>query len=140
MARHASINSQLTGKRTITSSYRTFALGSPSSDHLTGRAIDLVGANLGQYKKLTEESGGFAEFHGRGASRHLHVVPGPGAIGDSAVPVMARPIQAVPSSRGSAGGNSYVFNINGGNQSPEEIANRVMMKIREVERTNRERM
>lgn len=140
MARHASINSQLTGKRTITSSYRTFALGSPSSDHLTGRAIDLVGANLGQYKKLTEESGGFAEFHGRGASRHLHVVPGAGPIGDSPVPVMARPMSGSQASSGQVGSASYVFNINGGNQSPEEIANRVIMKIREIERTNKERM
>lgn len=140
MARHSAINSQLTGKRTITSSYRTFALGSPSSDHLTGRALDLVGANLGQYKKLTEESGGFAEFHGRGASRHLHVVPGPGAIGDSSVPVLARPIQSVTTSRASGGQSSYTFNINGGNQSPEEIANRVVMKIREMERTNKERI
>lgn len=140
MARHAAINGRLTGKRTITSSYRTFALGSPSSDHLTGRAIDLVGANLGQYKKFTEESGGFAEFHGRGASRHLHVVPGPGAIGDSSVPVMAKPMQNVPSARSQVGAASYVFNINGGTQSPEEIANRVVMKIKEMERTNRERM
>lgn len=141
MARHSAINSQLTGKRTVTSSYRTFALGSPSSDHLTGRAIDLVGANLGQYKKLTEESGGFAEFHGRGGSRHLHVVPGPGAIGDSPVPVLARPIQAMPQASQQAGaGGGHTFNVYGGNQSPEEIANRVMMKIKEAERTNRERL
>ncbi|NBR35791.1 MAG: hypothetical protein EBT80_00110 [Chitinophagales bacterium] len=72
---HAAINGRLTGKRTITSAFRTSNLGSPSSDHATGNAYDLTGQNLGQYAKMIKNSGGFAEFHGVNANRHLHVVP-----------------------------------------------------------------
>jgi hypothetical protein len=141
MARHNAINSNIPGKRLITSAYRTYALGSSNSDHVTGRALDLVGANLGQYRRDIMASGGFAEFHGRGASRHLHVVPGPGAggIGDTAVPVMSRPMTSGGGSRGSVAGSSYVININGSNASPEEIANRVMAKIEMKERSERQR-
>lgn len=140
MARHSAVDGMLSGTRSITSSYRTYALGSPSSDHATGRAIDLVGANLGQYKQLTERAGGFAEFHGRGASRHLHVVPGPGAIGDTMVPasMKAPSVMASPSMSGGSN-NYYTFNINGSNASPDEIANRVMAKIKDQQRAERER-
>lgn len=85
MSRHNSINSQLTGKRTITSGVRNYALGSPSSDHTTGAAIDIVGQNLGQYAALVRANGGFAEFHGSALDRHLHAVPG-GRVGDSTTP------------------------------------------------------
>ena len=140
MARHSSIDGMLTGTRSITSSYRTYGLGSPSSDHVTGRAIDLVGANLGQYKQLAENAGGFAEFHGRGGSRHLHVVPGPGAIGDTMVPAsMKSPSMMAQPSGGGSSNNSYTININGSNASPEEIANRVMAKINDQKRAERER-
>jgi len=137
MARHASIDSVLSGSRKITSSYRNYALGSPSSDHVNGRAIDLVGQNLGRYATLTRQSGGFAEFHGRGGSRHLHAVPGPGAIGDTAIPVANRPV--VPSRMTSAptsgGGRNYNFYINGANHSVDQIANTVMEKIKMAERS-----
>ena len=84
MGRHNEMDSQLKGTRKITSSYRDYNLGSPSSDHVTGRAYDLTGQNLGSYKKLVHANGGFSEFHGSNASRHLHVVPGPGGrTGDS---------------------------------------------------------
>ena len=139
MARHASMDGMLSGKRTVTSSYRTFALGSPSSDHVTGRAIDLVGANLGQYKALAEANGGFAEFHGRGASRHLHVVPGPGAIGDTMAPVGAGTSRGLPISNTGGGTSYFTININGSNSSPDEIANKVMAKLRDKERASRER-
>lgn len=72
---HSRFNSKLTGKRTVTSSLRFNNLGSPSSDHATGNAYDLTGQNLGQYSKMVNSSGGFAEFHGVNANRHLHVVP-----------------------------------------------------------------
>jgi len=75
MAAHSRFNSLLTGKRTITSALRFDNLGSMSSDHAAGRAYDLTGDNLGQYQRLISKAGGFAEFHGRGSSRHLHVVP-----------------------------------------------------------------
>ncbi len=63
------------GRRLVTSGLRDYALGSPRSDHLTGRALDVVGANLGAYAEAIRAGGGFAEFHGGGRARHLHVVP-----------------------------------------------------------------
>jgi hypothetical protein len=135
MSRHQAMDSQLTGKRTITSAFRTWGLGSINSDHVTGRAYDLVGQNLGNYAKLVHANGGFAEFHGAAANRHLHVVPGSGIGDDSA------PQSRVMSNSGTGGiNNYYTFEINGGNQSPEAIAQMVMMKIKETERVQRERM
>lgn len=134
MARHAAMNGQLTGKRTVTSSLRNYALGSPSSDHATGSAYDLTGQNLGAYAKLVHANGGFAEFHGSMANRHLHVVPGPG-IGDTGT---ARPVSSVATGGGGTT-NYYSIEINGGNASPEAIANMVMTKLQEKERSNRER-
>ena len=139
MARHSAINGQLTGNRTITSSYRTGNLGSINSDHVTGRAIDLVGQNLGQYAVLTRQSGGFAEFHGTSGSRHLHVVPGPGAIGDTMTPAVNSSTPIVVPGSSTSGGNTYTFHINGGTNSPEEIANVVMQKIKRAESIARER-
>lgn len=83
---HNYFNGMLAGKRTITSSWRNYALGSPSSDHVTGRAYDLIGQNLGQYSSLINGAGGFAEFHGAAGSRHLHVVPPSGPLGDDETP------------------------------------------------------
>jgi len=140
MGRHSAMDASLTGKRTVTSSYRTTGLGSVNSDHVTGRAYDLVGQNLGQYQTLAKAGGGFAEFHGTNASRHLHVVPGPGAIGDTRVPVASsnkRPSMGMSST---SGDTNYSFYIQGGkNASPQEIADQVMMKIKDTERSNRER-
>jgi hypothetical protein len=134
MSRHAAMNGQLTGKRTVTSSLRNYALGSPSSDHATGSAYDLVGQNLGQYSKLVHANGGFAEFHGSAANRHLHVVPGPG-VGDTSV---ARPISSATSGGGSTN-NYYSIEVNGGNSSPEAIAQMVMAKLQDRERSEKER-
>jgi len=138
MARHAALNSQLTGTRSITSAYRTVALGSPSSDHATGRAYDLVGQNLGAYSKLVHANGGFAEFHGRNASRHLHVVPGPGPFGDTAVPSMYKMPQTQQMSNGSTTNNSITINAAPG-QSPEAIASAVIRKIDERNRNREQR-
>ena len=138
MARHSAINGSVAGNRSITSSYRTTGLGSMNSDHVTGRAIDLVGQNLGSYAVATRNAGGFAEFHGSGSERHLHAVPGPGGIGDTAMP---RSNQMAMSSSSSiaSGGSNYTFNINGGQSNPEEIANMVMSKIKTTEQRIRER-
>jgi hypothetical protein len=106
-----------------------------NSDHVTGRAYDLVGQNLGAYSVAVRKSGGFAEFHGGQANRHLHVVPGPGAIGD-------RPAAASMGSMGGGGGSSnvsYNITVNGSTHSPEQIANVVMDKIKRAERTMNER-
>jgi len=139
MSRHASMNSALTGKRTVTSSYRTTGLGSINSDHVTGRAYDLVGQNLGQYQSLVRSTGGFAEFHGVNQARHLHVVPGSGAMGDTGMPVAGLPQQPLVTS--SAGrGNEYNFYVTGNqNASAKEIADMVMQKVKEIERSNSER-
>lgn len=138
MSRHAAMNGQLTGTRNITSAFRTFGLGSPSSDHATGRAYDLTGQNLGAYSKLVHANGGFAEFHGNNANRHLHVVPGPGAMGDTSVPSFGRMPQSMPGQSGSSTTNNITVNGAPG-QSPEAIAAAVIQKIEARERNIRER-
>ena len=139
MARHNAINSSIAGNRSITSGYRTYGLGSLNSDHVTGRAIDLVGQNLGSYAIATRNAGGFAEFHGSGGARHLHAVPGPGAIGDTLTPA-SNQMSAATSATVSSGSNSFTFHINGGQNNPEEIANIVMAKIKNAEQRVRERI
>jgi len=133
MARHSAIDSQLTGSRNVTSAYRTTGLGSINSDHVMGRALDLTGQNLGQYAKLVHANGGFAEFHGTNASRHLHVVPGPGTpMGDTQSP--ARMTQAKGQISNGAPTYNISFAINGtGNMSPNEIAQTVIRKIKETQ-------
>jgi len=138
MSRHAAMNGQLTGTRNITSAFRTYGLGSPSSDHATGRAYDLTGQNLGAYSKLVHANGGFAEFHGRNANRHLHVVPGPGAMGDTTVPSYGKMPQSMPGQSGSSVTNNITVNGAPG-QSPEAIAAAVIQKIDARERNIRER-
>jgi hypothetical protein len=141
MGRHSAMDASLTGKRTVTSSYRTTGLGSINSDHVTGRAYDLVGQNLGQYQTLAKAGGGFAEFHGTNASRHLHVVPGPGAIGDRSVPIASSNKQPAMAMSGGGGDTNYSFSIQGGdNASPQQIAEAVMIKLKQIERSNRERL
>ena len=138
MSRHAAMNGQLTGKRNITSAFRTFGLGSPSSDHATGRAYDLTGQNLGAYSKLVHANGGFAEFHGNNSNRHLHVVPGPGAMGDTTVPSYGKMPQSMSGQSGQAITNNITVNGSPG-QSPEAIAAAVIQKIEARERNIRER-
>jgi len=139
MARHQAMDRQLTGKRTVTSSWRDFNLGSSNSDHVTGRAYDLVGQNLGKYATMVHANGGFAEFHGNMAERHLHVVPGPTpGVGDTTVPAMNT--KAIPAGGStSTGPGNYSITINGANQSPEAIANMVVAKLNDRERSYRER-
>jgi predicted amidohydrolase len=111
-----------------------------NSDHVTGRAYDLVGQNLGQYQSLVKATGGFAEFHGVNNARHLHVVPGSGAMGDRPVPVMSGSTTSSVQMSSSGEGNSYNFYVTGNqNASAKEIAEMVMLKVKEVERSNRER-
>ena len=133
MARHSAIDSQLTGSRNVTSAYRTTGLGSINSDHVMGRALDLTGQNLGQYAKLVHANGGFAEFHGTNASRHLHVVPGPGGpTGDTQSP--ARMTQTKGQMSSGAPTYNISFAINGaGNMSPNEIAQTVIRKMKEAQ-------
>ena len=91
-----------------------------------------MGQNLGAYGVAVRKSGGFAEFHGSQANRHLHVVPG---TGDSSMPS----IVGVQSSGGGSVANSYNITINGTNQDPEAIANAVMEKIKRSQRSMNER-
>jgi len=141
LARHQAMNSQLTGTRTVTSGYRTTNLGSVNSDHVTGRAIDLVGQNLGQYAVMARANGGFAEFHGGAANRHLHVVPGPGmgGVGDTAVPSMRGSGRAASAT---SGGDTYATTLNvypSQGMNENQLANLVMQKINDKERNSRER-
>ena len=134
---HSMIDSMIAGSRTVTSSWRDHSLGSSNSDHVTGRAIDITGDNLGAYASAVRSMGGFAELHGAGASRHLHVVP---PIGDTAV--AQAPMVSAPSSRGGGGGvsvsnsNSIVVNPSPG-MNEQALAQSV---VREISRLNRESM
>jgi hypothetical protein len=138
MSAHNQLDSMTSGKRFMTSGWRNYNLGSPSSDHVMGRAYDLVGQNLGAYKSMVDASGGFAEFHASAGDRHLHVVPNVdagGAVGDSS---------SVATMGGGMGGgttnnNSYTINVNGASQSPQEIAEAVMQRIKMDEISMRER-
>jgi hypothetical protein len=125
------------GNRFITSSYRNFALGSSNSDHINGRAYDLIGDNLISYRDAVRRDGGFAEFHGKNSSRHLHVVP---RIGDAISPAYSASM-AMPSITTSQTPESNIYNItvNGAGSNPEEIANLVVHKIKNTEKINRER-
>lgn len=136
LARHRQLNSRIAGNRSITSSFRTNNLGSINSDHVTGRAYDLIGQNLGAYSRLVNASGGFSEFHGYGGSRHLHVVPGEGPIGDTTLPSVT---SSNPLSTAATTNNSYSIVVNGGGDSAEKIARTVMDEIVRQQRSARER-
>lgn len=130
LASHAKFDSGIPGNRSITSSFRTTNLGSPSSDHLTGNAYDLTGQNLGQYADSINGAGGFAEFHGSAGGRHLHVVP---PQGDTSSPA-------------SVGGGGGMVTINApinisarDGESAREIARQVMEELAARERSARER-
>ena len=81
MATYRRVDAMTPGKRSIASSWRSWALGSSTSDHVTGRALDVVGSNLNGFAQNLRREGGFAEHHGDGGSRHLHA-----ASGDTARP------------------------------------------------------
>ena len=137
MSAHGDVNSMIPGRRNITSSYRNFALGSLKSDHVTGRALDLTGQNLVSYRDKMTSAGGFAEFHGKGDSRHLHVVPPP-AIGDSLTAVSATSSSVSGQGRGSTSiNNTNNFYISGTNAN--EIAEVVMLKMSSVNKSMDER-
>jgi len=137
--KHQALSSMVTGKRQITSGVRNFNLGSINSDHVTGGALDLVGQNLGQYKSAVEASGGFAEFHGVNAARHLHVVPNARASGDTSTAVSMGAVgqDGVAVSSGST--NNYSININGYNKNPQQLAAEVLALIKSNERSITER-
>jgi hypothetical protein len=137
MSKHNQLDGGIAGKRSVVSSLRTDGLGSINSDHATGNAYDLTGQNLGAYQQLTQDNGGFAEFHNAGG-RHLHVVPGAGApVGDTQMPIVS-PTTA-PAMIGNSG--TYNFNITAGpNASPEEIARAVETIINRKTRSRKERI
>jgi hypothetical protein len=135
LSRHNMMNAGIAGKRSITSAYRTTGLGSINSDHVTGRAYDLVGNQLGMYKTTVERNGGFAEFHGGSQNRHLHVVPGP--MGDTSVPSMSKTTAPPISSSSSSGGGGNTININVSGGNTEQIVQQVKAHL---DRMNREEM
>jgi len=137
MSRHNYFDSTMTGKRTVTSAWRNYGLGSPSSDHVTGNAYDLVGQNLGQYATTINKAGGFAEFHGAGGSRHLHVVPPSSPVGDSGT---SRIGQVAPPANQQPSGGAVTINVYASEgQSEQEIARVVMNEISKAQRNWKER-
>jgi hypothetical protein len=136
MGAHSRFNSMLPGKRMITSSWREWGLGSPSSDHATGRAFDLTGDNLQQYAKNITDAGGFAEFHGVNGQRHLHVVPPIGPMGDTSTPRVAA---AMASGSGvSYGGDSFNITVVE-SKDARATADEVVKKILDMQKTARRR-
>lgn len=96
LAMHGSIDASVPGRRAITNVFHA-AKGGP--DHPAGRAFDLVGSGLQSYASKLRSMGGFAEFHGAGAGRHLH-----GVYGDTVLSHAGR--------RPTSGG-SNVLSVNG---------------------------
>lgn len=129
MSSHNRLNAMVPGKRMVTSGLRNTNLGSMGSDHATGAAYDLVGDNLVSYANNVKTAGGFAEFHGDTANKHLHVVP---PSGDTTSP------RSVGYDSGGST-NNYNFQIHGDGADPQEIANAVMDRIARAERNRRER-
>jgi hypothetical protein len=136
MGSHSMFDAQIAGKRTVTSGQRNFALGSMNSDHAAGRAYDLVGQNLGLYGQAIRQAGGFAEFHGNGASRHLHVVPGGVPVGDTATPFIASPVMA--SSSNSSSTVNIVVNAPQG-MDVQALASEVASRIERAQKSRNER-
>ena len=137
LSRHNYFNSMFAGKRNITSAYRTDMLGSINSDHITGRAYDLTGQNLGAYATMVNRMGGFAEFHGTGGARHLHVVPGETPMGDTTAPSMRTGAMSVA---GGSTSNTYNVVVNAApGMDVNTLANAVIERIQRVERQNAER-
>jgi hypothetical protein len=142
MGRHAQMDGMLTGNRTVTSAYRTTGLGSMNSDHVTGRAYDLVGQNLGAYQRMATANGGFAEFHGSNASRHLHVVPRLSAFGDTgsvSSKITAAPASSPTSSQSGSGITISQVIYGGQNSSPEQIADVAVRKMKLALENERQR-
>jgi hypothetical protein len=136
MGSHSMFDAQIAGKRTVTSGQRNFALGSMNSDHAAGRAYDLVGQNLGLYGQAIRQAGGFAEFHGNGAGRHLHVVPGGVPVGDTATPFIASPVMA--SSSNSSSTVNIVVNAPQG-MDVQALASEVASRIERAQKSRNER-
>jgi len=139
MSSHRKFDMMLSGRRTVTSAFRTSGLGSGMSDHAAGRAYDLIGQNLGGYKSLILASGGYADFHGAGGSRHLHVVPPQGGpVGDTATPSLVGGGMAMAG--GSSSNDSYTINVYASEgMNEQQVATMVMERIRQANRDARER-
>jgi hypothetical protein len=142
MSRHNYFNGLVGGKRNVTSSWRDYGLGSPSSDHVTGNAYDLTGQNLGMYSSLINNSGGFAEFHGSAGSRHLHVVPPPGPMGDSSSSRQDQVLAAYKKSNAVggqvSGGDSFNITVVE-SKDARATAQEVVRQIVEIQKTSRRR-
>jgi len=137
MMAHRRFNAMVAGSRSVTSSLRGYNLGSMGSDHAAGRAYDLVGQNLGLYASMVNNSGGLAQFHGAGGSRHLHVVPGSTPMGDTATPYMGGGMMTPAVQGGSTNINVQVYGTPG--MDEEALANAVVRKIESQQRSMAER-
>lgn len=103
-----------------------------NSDHLTGGALDIQGQGLGAYAQKVKAGGGFAEFHGDGFDRHLHVVPG---TGDT-----ASPFAGAGPAGGSMGGSVTVHVHPSPGMDEDALARKTAQIIRRENRSVAERM
>lgn len=71
--------------------------GPGSGDHQAGRALDLVGPGVQRYAQAASAAGHFAQMHGSGAGRHLHVAYR--AMGDTGVTRAVAPVGAAATTR-----------------------------------------
>lgn len=153
MGAAAALSRGVPGQRFVTSGVRGHSLGSPGSDHATGRALDLIGSNLAGYASAVRKAGGYAAFHGDGLSRHLHIALGdqvrgsgslPGAVGpygDTAIP-HTRSGQVVGGSGGGVlvmPGGVQVYVTGGDGLTPDQLAAAVARGISDYERDRVER-
>jgi hypothetical protein len=129
MSSHGKFDGMFGGKRTVTSGVRGDNLGSLGSDHVSGAAFDMTGDNLVGYANAVNGSGGFAEMHGEGEERHLHVVP---PVGDTAS-------SHDGGTSGGASGDTFHIAINGSHHDPHMIVGMVMSRIQSEQRSARER-
>jgi TP901 family phage tail tape measure protein len=149
MGAASAINSRVPGNRQVTSSYRTHGLGSSKSDHVTGRALDLIGTNLQGYAAAVRKSGGFAQFHGNAEERHLHVALG-GPGGRGSMPEAPGPYgdTSTPQARfgGSTGSGGFTvlpggitILVQGAELTPDDVSQATLRAIKQYEQDRAER-
>jgi hypothetical protein len=111
------------------------------NDHASGRAFDVVGPHLNQITSRARDAGMYAELHGTGNQRHLHVAGAfdsmPQASGGTRQSMM--PSLARSRSASSTVINQTVTVVAGPGQSVDQLASAVVSKSLRMARDAMER-